>query len=176
MVFLLDGSRGVTRDNLTRQKQFIKKLANHFGLNPYGPRGSAVIYAQNPSTIATFTSTDISRRVDGASLLRTPRRMDRALEHAAKMLSRTGKLARKIVVLLTSGIQAEGAKPLKEAIKPLQGIGAQTFVVAVGRRIDSRELRPVVDRNRDIFKVLSHSNLPSQSQLIATKIRSKTGK
>lgn len=175
VVLLLDGSRGVSRENLRHQKQFIKLLANHFGLNPYGPRGSAVIYGQRPLTLATFTSSDFNQRVDRASVLRTPRRMDRALEQASRMLSQRGRRGRKIVVLLTAGSQSRDAPSLDEAIKPLKQLGAQVFVVGIGQQIGTRQIRLAVDRPQDIFKVLSHTNLPSKSQPIAVKIRSKTG-
>ena len=169
----MDSSQGVTDELYRKEKEFIKSLASQFNLSPNGPRGSTVMYADNPYTIANFVEQNFNSRVDSAPLLNKPRRMDRALEHAARMLSSRG--GRKIVILLTAGRQTQGGKPLGEAIGPLRQMGAQTFVVAIGRDPDSRELSPLVDKSKDVFQVPSPENLPARSRVIAKRIREKPG-
>ena len=170
----MDSSQGVTGEIYKKEKDFIKSLASQFNLSPSGPRGSTVMYADNPYPIASFVEQNFNSRVDSAPLLNKPRRMDKALRQAAQLLS--SSKGRKIVVLLTAGRQAQGAKPLNEAIEPLRKIDAQTFVVAIGRDADVRELSPVVDRSKDIFQVSSPDTLPSRSAAIAKEIREKPGK
>ena len=176
MVFLIDASQGVGAKIYEKEKELVKSLANHFNLFPTGPRGSAVNYAENPRTVARFVDTDFHGKVDGATLLGSPRRIDRALEHAAQILANSTRKRRKIVILLTAGRQATGAKPFNEAVKPLRDLGAQTFVVAVGSKPDIRELYSVVQNPRDIFNVPREDELLHQSQSISRKIRDKPSK
>ena len=176
VVFLLDASSGVSKGIYREEKAFIRSLASHFNISPKGPRGSLVMYATNPYTLASFVDPDLTGRLDIAPLLRQPRRMDRALEHAPRLISTLDKDTRKIVILLTAGRQAQGAKPLGEAIKPLRQLGAQTFVVAIGRGPDARKLAPLVDRTNDLFQVPSVGDLQLRSRPIAKHIRDKPGR
>lgn len=169
----MDSSRGVTNTVYKKEKDLINLLAKHFKISPTGPRGSAVMYADNPYTIASFVEQNFKARVDSAPFLNKPRRTDRALQQAAQLLS--SSKGRKIVVLFTAGEQAKGARPLEEAIQPLRKIGAQTFVVSVGRGVDNRRLLPVVDRSNDIYRVISPDKLLSLSTVIAKEIREKPG-
>ena len=176
VVFLLDASQGVRPDLYSKEKEFVKILSKHFDLNTSGPRGSAIIYAENPQTVANFGDSNFAERIDRAALLKeAPRRMDRALERAAQVLTRSGRDGRKIVVLLTTGKQSPGGKALSEAIKPLRQIGAQTFVVPIGREPDVRELYSVVHSPRDISQVLRAEDLLPQSRLVSRKIKDKPG-
>lgn len=171
----MDASRGLTPEQYIAEKKFVKSLASRFGLNSSGPRGSVVVYAENPYTVSSFIARDFSERVDNAAFLGTPRRMDKALEHASSVLKTSGRDGRKIVILLTGGLQASGGKQIIEAVKPLQTIGAQVFVIPVGNT-GIRELTPAVDRPNDIFPVRSFADLRFQSRTIAEKIRMKPGK
>ena len=134
------------------------------------------MYAENPYTIASLGDVYLAERVDRASLLKeTPRRIDRALGHAAQILTRSRSDGRKIVVLLTTGKQSPGGKAYSEAIKPLRRIGAQTFLVPIGSEPDVRLLRPIVDSPGDIFQVVRVDSLPLQGRPISKKIRDKPG-
>ena len=175
VIFMMDASLRVTQEVLNNEKAFVKSLAYNFNISPRGPRGSAVIYGQRPYTIASFTEPDFNGKVDTASLLRLPRRMDLALEHAARMLSTTENVGRKIVVLLAAGRQAPGGKDLGEAIKPLLNLGTQTFIVAIGEDPSRQELLPIVHRPQDIFQVPSSSSLLVRVESIARQIREKPG-
>ena len=175
VVFLVDASRNVSREVFRAQKNLIKSLTSHFHISPYGPRGSAVIYAENSRILSTFTDPNMVERVERAALVGTPRRMDVALELADRILSGSGKNTRKIAVLLTAGRQAPGGKSLDKAVEPLRRLGAQTFVVAVGRTPDEREISTVVDRPQDIFRVTNFGNIFSQTKPIAKTVRDKPG-
>ena len=173
MVFLLDSSQGVTNEIYRKEKEFIKSLATNFNISPKGPRGSAIMYADKPYTIASFAEHSFSQRIDSAPLLNKSRRIDKALENAAVILSRSK--GRKIVILLTAGKQAKNAKALNEAVEPLRKISAQVFVVSIGQNTDVRQLSFVVDRFRDLFQIPSQRNLLSRSQYIAKEVRRKPG-
>lgn len=101
--------------------------------------------------------------------------MDRGLQQALSQLSRSARKGRKIVVLLTAGRDDpnSGSLTVGEAAKPLKRIGAQIFAVAIGNRHDISELRKAVDKQEDVFQVVSESKLSMQSQPIAKHIKEK---
>ena len=177
VIFLVDASRGVAQDVFRRQKEFVKRVSAHFNISATGPYGSVASYDTFTYVVAGFSQPNFNKRVDDAAFIGMPRRMDKALQQAALQLSRSGRSGRKIVILLTAGKQTAvpGVKPLSEAVKPLQKLGAQTFVVAVGQNADRREVLPVVDSSGDVFLVPVADRLPSQSQPIAKHIHDKPG-
>ena len=175
MVFLVDASQGVTEDDFRREKEFIKSLASHFNLHPSSARGTAVIYGNQPSTVVGFNDLRFNDKVDAAPLLGTQRRTDRALELATRVFSSSKPEDRKILVLVTAGAQAPGSKPFAESADPLRKLGAQRFVVVIGREPADRVLLPLVDRRQDIIRVPASSGLASKSQHISKQIRDKPG-
>ena len=177
VIFLVDSSTNVSDNIYAKEKEFVQKLAENFNISPKGPRGSAVIYGSDPFTVARFGEHDFHGRVARASLLKTPRRIDKALEQAANMFSASGSGSnnRKIVVLLTTGKQTHKGKSLSEAIEPLRRLGAQTFVVAIGPEANSQELGHIAKHRQDIFPVASHNDLSSRAKSTSTYIRDKPG-
>ena len=175
VVFLIDASSNVTLSLFNKQKDFVKSLVSHFNIHPAGARGSAVIYGNASFTVAGFNDRNFIGRLNSAALLETPRRSDKALQHAVQALKDTGRDGRKIVVLLTTGKQHPSGKFFDEAKRQLHELGAQTSVVAIGRLADIRELYYVVDRPTDIYRVISADDLERQSRSIAKSIREKPG-
>lgn len=45
-------------------------------------------------------------------------------------------------------------KPLSEVIKPIQDMGTRTYVIAIGSEPNTRELKSLVGKTQDIFRVL----------------------
>lgn len=84
------------------------------------------------------------------------RRIDRALDEAAGIFKQTDPYSSKILVLLTSGRQAQESDvtPFDVAIQPLRDMGTDTYVIAIGSEPSTRELRPLVSKAEDLFRVL----------------------
>lgn len=117
------------------------------------------------------TPVSLSRGLDRLAPLTGTRRMDRALEFASlKFDNKRPQAVRKIVVLFASGKQAGGGKPLNEAVKRLQEINAETYVVAIGSQVSESELQPVVSRRNDIIRVPSFDKLASKVKPVADQI------
>ena len=172
----MDSSRGISKVDFGREKDFVKSLASHFNIHPFGARGSVINYGERPATVVLFNEVQFNERVDRTRAMGTPRRTDRALLHTAQILSRSKPKDRKIVVLLTAGDQAPGAVEHGEAGARLRQLGAQIFVFVIGQKPDDQALLPLVDRPQDIVRVQSFSNLGSQSRPISKMIRDKPGK
>lgn len=176
VIFLLDSSRGVTPADFQLQKQFVKTLFYHFNISQSGTRAGAVTYAAVPNFIAGFTDIEFSKKLNRASPLGTPRRIDKALEYAAQLFNTSGRKGPKIAVLLTAGRSSVGSRPLNKAIQPLRNLGAQTFLIAIGNDSHTQDLAPVVDTSDDIFKIKDIGSLPIKGRPIAKEIREKSSK
>ena len=175
MVFLLDASTSVTPRLYSKEKDFVKSLITHFNISPSGTRGSAIIYGNASFTIADFSEPNLIGKLDNAPLLKTPRKMDKALKHAARTLKSAGRAGRRIVILLTTGTQRSGGESFEGAKQQLQSVRAQTFVVAVGRQTDIRQLYYIVNRPNNIYRVEPTDDLQRQSRPIAKSIHDKPG-
>lgn len=175
VVFMFDASENVQPNIFRIEKDFVKTMARHFNLSPLGPRGSAVIYGQNAVTVSRFTDPNFESKVDGANLLGTPRRLDIALEHSARILSSSRKGVRKIAVLITTGNSVTRSKSIEVATRPLRRIGAQIFVVVIGEDVNIQKLLFAVDRLQDVFRAQRAQDLQPQTLPIARVIRDKPG-
>ena len=160
IVFLLDGSRGVSKQLYSRQKDFVKALANQFYISPNGPRGSGVVYGQEAALIVDFNEADFNQKVSSAKLVKTPRRIDKALKYATQVFTSRGRDGPKIVVLLTAGRQQGDVRLLDNAAKTLRNIGAHIYVVAVGQDQDRQQLNTITTTPQNIIRVASPDNLP----------------
>ena len=169
IVFLLDGSERVTPEVFKEQKDFVKGLAANFNTSPSGPRAAAIVYGTNHHVVSSFEDPDFNQRVDAASLLGTPRRIDSVLEYTAQYLTNRGSGGRKYVILLTAGNQASaaGSKPLSKAMEPLRNIDAETFVVAIGEELSNSQLMSMVDKPQNVVRVAIPTALASKARPIA---------
>lgn len=175
VLFLIDGSKDVSKRLFERQKTFVKKLLIHFNISLNGPYGSILLYDTNTSKVSIFSPHNFTQRIDDTTQYGRPRRMDRALEQAYLQLSRSDIKGRKIAVLLTAGRDdpRSGSRSVGEAAKQLKQLGVQTFVVAIGSDHSISELQKATDKKEDVFQVLKQSKLSLQSQLVAKHIKDK---
>lgn len=180
VVFIVDSSSEVSRENYIKEKGFVKSLAKTLNLAPGKTRGSVVIYSSVASLLIRFNehsnSTAFDKAVDDLPYLGSLRRMDLGLQEGAVAMKDARPGAPKVVVLLTSGRQSLSRDKLAQSVKPLMDLGANVFVVAIGSQPDEQELRPVVKKPEDVLKVSTFDDLTSQLRPIARHIVNKTGK
>lgn len=160
IIFLLDGSRGVSERIYSQQKDFVKALANQFYVSPNGPRASGAAFGEEAGTIVYFNEANFAEKVSRAKLVKTPRRIDRALKHAAKLFITRGRDGPKIVVLLTAGTQRQNPRLLNNAAETLRNLGAVIYVVAIGSNNKPLQLNAITSKTQDIFQVASPDGLP----------------
>ena len=160
IVFLLDSSSAVQQEQFKKEKEFIKTLAEYLHVGTADKTKAAVInYGSLPVTGVKFddysTLQGFKSGIDKMSPIQGNRRIDRALDKAADILRRTDPSSSKLLVLLTTGRQAQESDitPLDVSIQPLKDMGAFMYVVAIGSQPSTRELRPLVVKLEDIFRV-----------------------
>ena len=100
------------------------------------------------------------------------RRIDRALDEAAGIFKQTDPSSSKILVLLTTGRQApeSDVTPFDVAIQPIKDMGTNTYVIAIGNEPSTRELRPLVSKAEDLFRVL-FDTMESEASRVVNHIR-----
>lgn len=156
----MDSSSAVKEEQFKKEKEFIKTLAEYLHIGSADKTKSAVInYGSFPSTTVKFDEYSSLKGFKGGIERMTPaqgsRRIDRALDKAADLLRPIDPLASKILVLLTTGRQAQESDvtPLDVSIQPIKDMGSEMYVVAVGNEPSTRELRPLVTKLEDMFRV-----------------------
>lgn len=176
----MDSSRSVGEENFEKENDFVKNVAHSLNLAPSRSRVSVILYSSyarlpigfsDHSTMRTF-----KEAVDKLSIVGNSRRIDRALNAAVTLLKNVPSDRSKVVVVLTAGRQDSGfGNTLTSAAAPLHAMRAQTYVVAIGREPDVRELRPVHVVNSRLFAVSSFASLEPRTRPIAKHIAESIG-
>lgn len=181
IVFLVDSSSTVGVQNYDIEKDVIKSLASTFNLGSGRTRAAVVAYGGSARRVLSLTDTQSSenfdREVSNMPFLGGRRRIDNALEEAALLLTEARPNTPKVVILMAAGrhYTAAGSRGLDVSSQPLREMGAQIYVVAIGRDIDSRELTVVASLRRNIISSPNFKMLPAQMKRIASAIRSGAG-
>lgn len=181
MVFILDASTPVGRENFDKEKEFVKFLARSLNVSPGKSEAALITYSTNPSTVIQLGDysevQDLERLLDDIQFYGGDRRIDRALEEAVGLFKKARPGVDRKVILLTAGRQTPGddEEPLDKVKKMLLGVGALPFIVAIGTDHDIPTLTTAVEDPKDMFKVQSFDVLLSQVFSIASVVANRTG-
>ncbi|XP_028845412.1 von Willebrand factor A domain-containing protein 2 isoform X1 [Denticeps clupeoides] len=137
LIFVLDGSSGVGRDNFIQLKDFVRSVSVQFDINRDVAQMGLVVFGRRPVTVFDLdthnSGSDILKAVAEASFLGGAASTGSALLHVHTYSLTVGKGARpgvnKAVVVLTDGTGAE------DAVVPAQKLrdnGVFVFVVGIG--------------------------------------------
>ena len=180
VVFLVDSSFSVSRPNFQLEKHFVKSMGDALNVEAGKSRGAVVSYATIPRRHFGFgeytTKLQFERLVDSTPYAGTYRRMDKAVEEAARILKQARGDVAKVVVLLTAGRDVPGGQVLEEAVKPLQRDGAKVFIVAIGDQPDIPALIRAVEKPEDVIKVPVFKQLPHRAPDASKHVVRRTSK
>lgn len=101
------------------------------------------------------------------------RRIDLALAAAAQQMSQTRPNAAKIVILITTGLQAQvfGMTPLDEASRPLRDANANVVVIGIGKEPDSRELNLITGNPKAVEIISTPDEVIVNVHLLSKQLR-----
>ena len=174
VVFVIDSSSDVTRDNYNDEKNAVKLMTQHLKVSPGKSRAALITYGSTPSRIVKFknykTVSTLERAIDRAPHVGGRRRMELALEDAGNLLLEARPSARRIVVLFTSGLEGLSSEGLREAANRIYEERGELYIVAIGGRPDFQRLEGVVKKPEYVFKVPSFDELRGKSGLIARRM------
>ena len=182
IVFLLDSSSSVSSINFQIEKKFVKALARSLNVASNKSKGSVIVYGSGQDVAISLEEfTDLAGfklAVDIANNMGGLRRMDLALQAAARIMRSARRNIPKIAILITAGKQfpPNTSVLLKNSVRPLRDLRTQTFVVAIGGDPDKRELDNVVEDPRNVFNVSSFGDLLRTAAEIARPVTDRSSK
>ena len=154
MAFIVDSSGSVHETKFNDAKNIVKKLARSLHLAPNTNRAALVLFSSSASLEAQFgqyeTEDQFLDVVHKLPKMGGRTRIDKALNLSVNQVfpdSREGVY--KIAIILTDGVQSNGARGLKPASKPLRDAGIRVLAVGIGG-IRERRLRLMTDRKEDV--------------------------
>lgn len=175
IVFLIDSSSAVSREDYKKEKEFVVSLAKKLNFGSGKTRVAVILYSDYARQAIRFDVVNnaqlLQSVLDGLPLLRGGRRIDRALSSAAQVFGDDRPNVRHILVLLTAGRHtSDSVSTIENAVKPLMTIGVERFVVAIGPESSGQELKPVVEREEDVMLVPTFGSLSTRMLPIAAHI------
>ena len=107
------------------------------------------------------------------SLSKGIRRIDKALAAAVQQLLQSRPSAAKIVVLITTGRQAQvvGMTQLDRASQPLRDANANILVIGIGKQPDIRELNLITKNPQDVEIIPSPDEVVINVHVLARQLR-----
>ena len=182
IVFLLDTSNGVTQRDLRQQKEFVKLMAQRFGISPTSSHAAVLSYGDSTRLIGGLYDHLKGKRfndsVDSVSLVGGKRNIQEALRQTQNQLASARPTVPYVIFLITYGQQAPelGSQRLREMVKNVRDTGAVLYLIGVGVDDNDPQLRPIVERPADFFEIPSSAGLRSYVPTIAYYTISRTGK
>ena len=181
VIFLVDSSSEVSREQFKKEKYFVASLAKVLNLGPAKTRGSAITYGRYALVGIEFDDhpnpTAFEQAVDELPQISFHRRMDKALRRSADIIKVARADVPKVVLLLTAGRQSPPRNTLLPSVKSLKDLGTSVFVIGIGSRPDGQELRSIVEEPGDVLRVSTFDDFsPSRTRQIARHIVNRTGK
>lgn len=166
IIFALDGSASVRNRDFEKMKDFVKHSAREYDISQNGPhigviefsdRADLKIKLSDHYDLDSFTMklSDIEQSSGQNTVTDEVLRM--AASTAFKSTSGGRPTAQKRLIILTAS-KSTGAEPVQEAVIPVISEGIQVYVVAVGSRVDRKELQNIVGPNNDRLFFITGAN------------------
>lgn len=155
VIFLMDSSQDISSQAFRRVKSFIKSMAKNFNVTPGKSRAALVTYGLSASVEYPFGDTRFDDSVDGAQFIGGVRRVDLAMQEAARLVLSARKSVPKPVVLLTAGNQGSGSPSPEVASGMVRNRGGRPFVFMISGEPDEREFVKMVEKPDHVFRIPS---------------------
>ena len=186
IAFLLDSSGSIGERSYQKMKDFVKKVADAFVIGPSTTCAGVIIFGSSATTAVRFAdatnNTVFNAAVDALPYMRGETRIDKALQLASAELLNHPSGARvgvaKVVIVLTDGGQSKApyAMNIQKAVAPLLSAGIRIFAVGIGKDVDDRHLRLMVDDKDDAIMVPSFDGLSVHSRQLSIATCESSGK
>ena len=189
VMFILDASKHVKKDDFDNARTFIKNLVRDFqisafGASPSGPRACVIIYSSNVYEIIpfarNFTRENFYTKLDATVPLGNSWNVAEALRLSHTIFLKESSARYKIAVLVTTGHYGYDGYVNKEtldsSLQHLRALHAKLYIITTGGVYERRELNPLVTDPEDIFVVPSTKGLHSILNPVQEHIRKTYGK
>lgn len=154
IVFMVDGSSGVSRDTFERLTKLLKSLSKYFNIHPDGSHGGIVVFGSSPRIIHRLSDDQSTRNFENAIDSLAPvgglRNIDLALEEGANLFLDSQPNLPRIAFLLTTGRQAD---KLGNGRQYLTDMNSRIIVIGVGQSSgsDVEQYKKIASTPKDVF-------------------------
>jgi hypothetical protein len=166
VIFALDGSAGIRDKDFEKMKDFVKHSAREYQISENGPHIGVIEFSDMADLkikLSDFYDLDsfIAKLSDikqssGQNTV-TDEVLHLAASDAFKSTSGGRPTAQKRLVILT-GSRSTGSEPVQEAVIPVITEGIQVYVVAVGNKVDRKQVEGIVGPNGDRLFIIPRVN------------------
>ena len=191
IVFALDYSSSVSGENFQKEVNFVKQLAQSWGVPPKDSIVT-VVYGHSAKVVTLDfgkdnSSVELTEVRPEAWIESGRRRMDQALLKVADNFNERSKHHQnglhQLVILVTAGKQVSGTEcnednsaSLVSAYEKLSSENIKIVVVSVGSAADFKELGHLVKRPHFLFQLSSFDDMtPEEAQSMAAYIKKTAG-
>ena len=179
ITFAIDASSSVGEWGYSKEKDFVRNVVRQFGISRLGTHVAVIVYSTKASVqiplTRHFSYPSFVYAVGRLPYTRGETRIDLALKKAAEevFIEDGGSRSNvpKILILMTDGYQTRTADSvaLDKAILPLRAIGVQVYALAIGRFTKAYELRLIVEKKENIFRVDTFPGIVNIVRRLTTK-------
>ena len=179
ITFAVDASSSVGEWGYSKEKDFVRNVVRQFGISRSGTHVAVIVYSTKASVqiplTRHFSYPSFFYAVGRLPYTRGVTRIDLALKTAAEEVFVEDGGSRsnvpKILILMTDGYQTRTADSvaLDKAILPLRAIGVQVYALAIGRFTKAYELRLIVEKKENIFRVNTFPGIMNIVRRLTTK-------
>ena len=177
IAFIIDSSGSVGVKNYQLQKDFVKAIAESFGIRPTGSRAGVIISNKETTMNIKFSDhlhvEDFKEAVDKLPYTRGTAKLDHALNVAISQLLVAQGGARpglsKILIIVTSGKenQTGDSDLLSVFAQKLRRIGVTVYVMGIGEKVDGKLLSSLVTKKENVFLEESFETLMMTTRQVA---------
>lgn len=166
IIYALDGSAGIRDKDFEKMKDFVKHSARQYPISEEGPHIGVIEFSDRADLkIKLSDYYDLDSFIAQLSNIKQSSGQDTVTDEVLRMAageafkSTSGgrPTAQKRLVILT-GSKSTGAEPVQEAVIPVISEGIQVYVVAVGNRVDRKEVEGIVGPNLDRLFIITGTN------------------
>ena len=183
MFFIIDTSRGVTRDELNRMKEFVLKQADvyklsdrdaaaaRFSVIAYADRATMQLPLNRGTSVGALRNALLSVGLSGAD-----RRVESGLELAKDTIAKKRDGVKddrgKVVVLMVGGrSDASGLDSIVSEGDGLRRAGAKTVIIGVGSQLDESALKSGARNEESFVRVKSADELLDATPTISSAVK-----
>ena len=178
LIFAVDSSGSVGKENYKKQKEFINILASRYDL-VNSSQVAVIVFSNHASNEIQLgsrrTALSFATAVDNIPYFQAFTRIDLALRLAYDeyFLTESSNKTERLVILLTDGKQTRNDfmtpdyVPIEDTVQLLRSKSARMFAVGIGDSVDLTEMRIVTEQEDDIFLATEFNDLVEKADVIA---------
>ena len=183
LTFILDSSDSISPDDYRKQKSLIISIARSFGISYNTSRAAVILYSDSASVhfqLGDSSSTrEFEKAVHKMPHKKGPATIEKAFDVAITDVLPYGRAGiPQIAFVVTNGKHAseEGLKALDVSSTQLRSTGVKVISLGVGRKVDSNELRLMVNDEELLLRANSYDDLILERKNLSRKICQEAGK